>query len=648
MKCLAKDKPNVEELVVPDVSYTSIFTAEWLNRINGERTGAVLENCLLATNDRIFRVPWEKIINPEFINKPKRMENESIGSVRGKSPTQPQNGPTEVGPPICYGPNLLRGSRAVAITTEPLARVAASSERESLQLGEDTASNLGGEYVALTDVSFPTQAFALSCCTTCGMRAKSRPADSVAQDSHACLMNGICPALASMPHSPANTACTHEIQPADPEACAMGSDPLLLKNPMGTERNPTPAFPTLGRGTQEPPHGKLEAQPEHELDWRYAMCSYNDGEEAECHPRTRGRNGSEVEKGQGEQWPSTPSTEAMRQGGDSSPARGGESNRHAAKALPSGSHVGHSGAFRSSEDDDSGKAQSPKPCRNVFLPPPENALPSESYAGARVVAHSPPSQDLLVKEITDHYSDRLPCGRTSPKQVKLSVGLDSRDNGEAAHPRTAPKGLPVHEKESRSAKPLPIKGQTEGHLPKENGGACQQQEKHSLGPGPIGAMQGSLGAKQIHHLPSAETHPQAEGSSVCVNEAGATACQMDQISLPRRPNSNEVGGPESLLEQRLEKDYKASKEEEPDTQAFTDAGCKIGPLQVSEQLEPSNPAKERTASPSAPRVVGRFPETATDINNGDPEAALEAFPVRGRAHYDMLCNSFQVWFLETF
>ncbi|NWU10434.1 ARH40 factor, partial [Cephalopterus ornatus] len=75
LKCLAKDKHNVEEVVIPEVSYTSIFTLEWLSTFNGERMGIALENCLLTTDDKIFRVPWDKVVNPEFINKPKIIEN---------------------------------------------------------------------------------------------------------------------------------------------------------------------------------------------------------------------------------------------------------------------------------------------------------------------------------------------------------------------------------------------------------------------------------------------------------------------------------------------------------------------------------------------------------------------------------------------
>ncbi|KFO95094.1 Rho guanine nucleotide exchange factor 40, partial [Calypte anna] len=80
LKYLAKDNHNVEEVVIPEVSYTSIFTLEWLSAINGERMDGALENCLLTTDEKIFRVPWAKVVNPEFINKPKIIENNIISA----------------------------------------------------------------------------------------------------------------------------------------------------------------------------------------------------------------------------------------------------------------------------------------------------------------------------------------------------------------------------------------------------------------------------------------------------------------------------------------------------------------------------------------------------------------------------------------
>ncbi|XP_072413055.1 pleckstrin homology domain-containing family G member 4B-like isoform X2 [Chiloscyllium punctatum] len=71
LKCLGKDLCSVEEKLVPEVSYTSIFTVEWLGMINSERSGTPLHTCLLATENGVVKVLWTEIVNPEFVTKVK-------------------------------------------------------------------------------------------------------------------------------------------------------------------------------------------------------------------------------------------------------------------------------------------------------------------------------------------------------------------------------------------------------------------------------------------------------------------------------------------------------------------------------------------------------------------------------------------------
>ncbi|XP_067856732.1 pleckstrin homology domain-containing family G member 4B-like [Heptranchias perlo] len=71
LKCLGRDLCSVEEKLVPEVSYTNIFTVEWLGTLNSERVGTPLHTCLLATDNGVVKVPWTKIVNPEFVNKAK-------------------------------------------------------------------------------------------------------------------------------------------------------------------------------------------------------------------------------------------------------------------------------------------------------------------------------------------------------------------------------------------------------------------------------------------------------------------------------------------------------------------------------------------------------------------------------------------------
>ncbi|XP_075694486.1 rho guanine nucleotide exchange factor 40-like isoform X2 [Rhinoderma darwinii] len=74
LKCLAPDQHNIEEIVLPEVSYSSIFTSEWLEFVNSERFGSLLENCLLTCDDQLHRVPWDMIVHPEFVEKKQSTE----------------------------------------------------------------------------------------------------------------------------------------------------------------------------------------------------------------------------------------------------------------------------------------------------------------------------------------------------------------------------------------------------------------------------------------------------------------------------------------------------------------------------------------------------------------------------------------------
>ncbi|XP_053305794.1 puratrophin-1-like [Spea bombifrons] len=137
LKCLAQDQHNVEELVLPEGSYTSIFTLEWLDFINSGRMGTSLENCLLTCDDRVFRVPWEAVVQPEFIEETKGAE---------ATKTLDSSPPSIGEPPKPHASGVMVQDEETPCTSDGQA-TAINIERRP--------SEMEGEYVELSEVSVP-------------------------------------------------------------------------------------------------------------------------------------------------------------------------------------------------------------------------------------------------------------------------------------------------------------------------------------------------------------------------------------------------------------------------------------------------------------------------------------------------------------
>ncbi|XP_014799356.1 PREDICTED: uncharacterized protein KIAA1755 homolog isoform X1 [Calidris pugnax] len=87
VKHLSHDLRTVEETPVPEATYALLFTNEWLEEINGNRAGAPLHTCLVATENGITPLPWSKIATPEFIDKPKAdADSVPAGTWHGPAP----------------------------------------------------------------------------------------------------------------------------------------------------------------------------------------------------------------------------------------------------------------------------------------------------------------------------------------------------------------------------------------------------------------------------------------------------------------------------------------------------------------------------------------------------------------------------------
>ncbi|PKU29655.1 puratrophin-1 isoform x2 [Limosa lapponica baueri] len=302
LKCLAKDKHNVEEVVIPEVSYTSIFTLEWLSTINGERMGIALENCLLTTDEKIFRVPWDKVVNPEFINKPKIIENSIISPEITEEPSvlylpmdHAESNSPDLGSQYLQEQSPNRDNLVINSTAPQLGETLVNGVCTSHVPQENLKSDLEGEYVELTEVSLPrfgpqtdslTQSLALNYLTQPRTRvnaSKGKHRFIVIQD-RTYSKNLIQSALMQKEHCQMDT---------------LGTSTEVLKNVVPLESNKVMARGELvpegrlvsgGPGNmgnsipvaESPPCGaedssaEQETRGEHSIDWRYALCSYSD------------------------------------------------------------------------------------------------------------------------------------------------------------------------------------------------------------------------------------------------------------------------------------------------------------------------------------------------------------------------------------
>ncbi|XP_041123907.1 rho guanine nucleotide exchange factor 40 isoform X2 [Polyodon spathula] len=199
LKCLARDGHNVEELEVPEITYTSIFTTEWLDSINQERMGTALEHCLLSTDSNIFRVPWEEVVRPEFRNKPRMIENVSgIARASGdgtcpKALQESQRLANSSGPSASKG-QMQKGPDIRRTSSQPCFD-AVNWLDLSDNMSEEFDQDLEGEYVELADFPLPRffpQKGSLTESISLNYRNRNKPKTFLEAKTSDCQNNSTC------------------------------------------------------------------------------------------------------------------------------------------------------------------------------------------------------------------------------------------------------------------------------------------------------------------------------------------------------------------------------------------------------------------------------------------------------------------------
>uniref|UniRef100_A0A8C2DDW7 Pleckstrin homology domain containing, family G (with RhoGef domain) member 4 n=1 Tax=Cyprinus carpio TaxID=7962 RepID=A0A8C2DDW7_CYPCA len=169
VKCLAASGQHVEELDVPELAYTSLFTMDWLDSINRERSvvrKAALENCLLSADNDIFRVPWEDIVHPEFISRPPKVTEEAASRGVAKEVANIEERDSDVD--IEDNPEDIQCRIFIDTSTDQsgemdcqskgvklLPALSEISKDSSGRSSSSTAEDSEGEYVELADISLP-------------------------------------------------------------------------------------------------------------------------------------------------------------------------------------------------------------------------------------------------------------------------------------------------------------------------------------------------------------------------------------------------------------------------------------------------------------------------------------------------------------
>ncbi|XP_026123332.1 uncharacterized protein plekhg4 isoform X2 [Carassius auratus] len=223
VKCLAASRQHVEELDVPELAYTSLFTMDWLDSLNRERSvvrKAALEHCLLSADNDIFRVPWEDIVHPEFISRPPKVSEEAESRGVAKEVANREERDSDVDQQD--NPENIQCRIFIDTSTDQSGEMDCQSKGVKLlpalsEIGKEssgrssssTAEDSEGEYVELADISLPrfspqkgslTQAISMNYRnlhkpqTAASTQPKAKPEQSLLKNG-ACSQSVVCAML---------------------------------------------------------------------------------------------------------------------------------------------------------------------------------------------------------------------------------------------------------------------------------------------------------------------------------------------------------------------------------------------------------------------------------------------------------------------
>ncbi|XP_044052272.1 rho guanine nucleotide exchange factor 40 isoform X2 [Siniperca chuatsi] len=134
---------HVEQQEVSEIALRSLFSMAWLDSVNREREqrgASRLERCLLSAHGDVFRVPWEDLVYPQFISRPRTsLKEDKESSVKDGDML------ITTSRSLCRDANASRQDVKLLPSSTKTDQSPASSE------GEDSE----GEYVELTELPLP-------------------------------------------------------------------------------------------------------------------------------------------------------------------------------------------------------------------------------------------------------------------------------------------------------------------------------------------------------------------------------------------------------------------------------------------------------------------------------------------------------------